>query len=548
MEYIPDSLEVPAEHQGYSQAGALETRPFATKTLAVQSRCRVVAVLGPNDYHCPGDAVGNAAPDNDGWFVSDFYLLHYLLRPASESQTWLSCMSPEYLVKKYQCYAQGNPKTSERRIVLDHDILPQTNITIVEPENLLERFLWAVKSESAEAARRDQTVVLIILGHGEPFTFRIALGGKGDQAITKHNQNRLDQSMISRSLHKSARATLVTTSCYSGGWTLSPLFNVNTLTAIDAFNESLSFSGATMGRLCGSPFVSAIVQALIRVTILDLGIESESNELQQLAWTFNALTHSVYQAYRTREGAPNTDPPQPMPTFAAGHDAWEQDFEKSGLSRIDYLGRWDMLRKVPAAEELGASVTGAIALPESTRYLPSTALRRILCHKATRYLNSFPGVPTGGLNVRITQDCRRLFDNVVEISDQKLQRIGQALDYRLYDVMARATIYKRVLNVEFVACEDFDCEAFIQQIQQRVPLVARMDVARKYQELLNMVHSKNLFDDPLPGEGWAYIKGQRYLAAIIFDQGWTHDEALARMTYLVENFRGTGYRVTFRID
>jgi len=103
--------------------------------------------------------------------------------------------------------------------------------------------------------------------------------------------------------------------------------------------------------------------------------------------------------------------------------------------------------------------------------------------------------------------------------------------------MARATIYKRALNVEFVACEDFDCEAFIQQIQQRVPLVARMDIARKYQELLNMVHSMNLFDDPLPGEGWAYIKGQRYLAAIIFDQGWTHDEALARMTYLVENFR-----------
>jgi hypothetical protein len=114
-------------------------------------------------------------------------------------------MSPEYLVKKYQCYAQGNPKTSERRIVLDHDILPQTNINVVEPENLLERFLWAVKRESAEAAKRDQTVVLIILGHGEPSTFRIALGGKGDQVIARHNKNRLDWSMIARSLHKSAR-------------------------------------------------------------------------------------------------------------------------------------------------------------------------------------------------------------------------------------------------------------------------------------------------------------------------------------------------------
>ena len=114
--------------------------------------------------------------------------------------------------------------------------------------------------------------------------------------------------------------------------------------------------------------------------------------------------------------------------------------------------------------------------------------------------------------------------------------------------MARATIYKRALNVEFVACEDFDSEAFIEQIQHRVPLVARTYVARKYPELLNMVHGMNLFDYPLPGEGWVYIKGQRYLAAIIFNQGWTHDEALARMTYLADNFRGTAYRVTLRIE
>jgi hypothetical protein len=129
--------------------------------------------------------------------------------------------------------------------------------------------------------------------------------------------------MIARSLRKDARAALVTTACYSGGWTLSPLFNVNTLTAIDSWNESISFGGATMGKLYGSPFISAVVEALIRVTnftIPDLEIESETDELHPLAWTFNALTHAVYQAYQTREGAPNIDPPQPKPTFAAGHD------------------------------------------------------------------------------------------------------------------------------------------------------------------------------------------------------------------------------------
>jgi hypothetical protein len=46
----------------------------------VQPRTRVIGVCGVNDFK---DA---ASPQQDGWFISDFYLFHYLLQDSSK---WL---------------------------------------------------------------------------------------------------------------------------------------------------------------------------------------------------------------------------------------------------------------------------------------------------------------------------------------------------------------------------------------------------------------------------------------------------------------------------
>lgn len=45
-------------------------------------RHRVLALLGTTDI---GDV---ASPSEDGWFISDFYLFHYLLSPAFP---WRKC-------------------------------------------------------------------------------------------------------------------------------------------------------------------------------------------------------------------------------------------------------------------------------------------------------------------------------------------------------------------------------------------------------------------------------------------------------------------------
>jgi hypothetical protein len=153
---------VPGQHGGFAQSGDVEQRQFPTVTGKRSSRCRILAVCGTNDY------AGNAAPNEDGWFFSDFFMLHHLLKPVMEDQTWLTCVKPDILVKKYSRYVQGNPKTDDRRVVLDRDMLPDVaDVTYVDEKNLLQHLLWAIKSESDKAVKNGQTLVMILLGHGE---------------------------------------------------------------------------------------------------------------------------------------------------------------------------------------------------------------------------------------------------------------------------------------------------------------------------------------------------------------------------------------------
>ena len=59
-----------------------------------------------------------AAPQEDGWLLSDFYLFHHLLDGVCQTQVWYTCLDPHLLIEKYKEYAHGNPY-QERRVVLD---------------------------------------------------------------------------------------------------------------------------------------------------------------------------------------------------------------------------------------------------------------------------------------------------------------------------------------------------------------------------------------------------------------------------------------------
>jgi hypothetical protein len=193
-------------------------------------RHRIVALLGTTDLN---DA---CRPSEDGWFVSDFYLFHYLLAPQfprrkyfivllatyhlptnrlsllAPNQFWLTCEDPSILVQKYGEYLHGD-STGDRRTVLDAQMLPDIlaagNLRVISQEVLLERYLNTVREQAIEADRLEEHLVLLIFGHGS-LDHQVSVGN-----------DFLKMKDIQRILRGKSLVTIFSTSCYSGNGLLS---------------------------------------------------------------------------------------------------------------------------------------------------------------------------------------------------------------------------------------------------------------------------------------------------------------------------------------
>ena len=215
------------EYQAHIQVG--RARPSTSSSLAdvefttlcppdVQPQSRILAVVGPNDLNdC-------SSPLADGWFHSDFYLFHYLLRLPkfrSRKQTWLTCVSPKTLVEKYQEFTHGDPKT-DRRVVLDASMLPaieqSNNIRVVHEKELLDTFLTLLEEESNNATRDNARLLVLIFGQGDMSNHGFAIGGIGDSLRAP----KLTLQDFRERLCHDAEVSLLATSCYASGWVVKP--------------------------------------------------------------------------------------------------------------------------------------------------------------------------------------------------------------------------------------------------------------------------------------------------------------------------------------
>ncbi|KOS43337.1 hypothetical protein ACN38_g5742 [Penicillium nordicum] len=66
--------------------------------------------------------LSTADPQEDGWFISDFYAFNYLFKGLGMQQTWLTAVEPAKLVEKYGPFLHGNPY-EERKICLSQELL-----------------------------------------------------------------------------------------------------------------------------------------------------------------------------------------------------------------------------------------------------------------------------------------------------------------------------------------------------------------------------------------------------------------------------------------
>lgn len=171
------------------------------------SKTRIVAVCGISDE------LGQANPAMDGWFFSDYFLFHHLLRGLGISQHWCTAEAPQQLIHRYQEYLHVNPH-KPRKVVLNQMMVQDGklgNFTVFPRAELKTRFIRIVKSECQAARAKKEAILILVFGHGDSTTYGITLG-RG--ALNKLKISNLRSAIGGNDL----AVTLLTTSCYSGGW------------------------------------------------------------------------------------------------------------------------------------------------------------------------------------------------------------------------------------------------------------------------------------------------------------------------------------------
>ncbi|CAG7948665.1 unnamed protein product [Penicillium nalgiovense] len=370
-------------------------------------RHRILALLGITDKD------DLASPSEDGWFVSDFYLFHYLLSPKSPrppNQIWLTCEDPSALVRKYHEYIHGDPN-GDRRAVLDGerlpDILEAGNVRVVPRKVLLERYLSTLREQVAEAARCEEHLVLLLFGHGTS-----AHGIEvGDSILRMKDLRHL--------LQPTSSTTIFTTSCYSGGWLVRPdinqqQLNTTAITASGEDNESSSWAiSESAGRASGSLAASAVLRCLIDA-------EDETQERTEDP-TYIEFSKSVYDCVKDIGSLGNSQ----RIYFSAENDEWETSYQpRLGLPLTSYNDKWLSLRHMPPSTSSPSSTRS----PEPAK----TGGRRLkrLKYLAEEYFAAKPGPNEAAPNIGL-HNCLRSVLNGATYSEQKVDSLTETTAYRL---------------------------------------------------------------------------------------------------------------------
>ena len=359
------AFEKPTTFGGIIKDPALRETTFLTQTVPdVQPHTRILAVCGVTDH-------GNAAsPTHDGWLLSDFYAFNILLRDEGVAQTWLTTESPTYLVSKYKEYLHGDPYKA-RKVVLDHDILkdsPPQNMQVVDRFNLLDSFIFTVKSECDIARAENQSLLVMIFGHGDARTKGVYLGLELDAGVIDCPLMPIDN--FRTAVGCQVQVALLSTACFSGAWAVNPSLNTTTLAAAGwgrDKNNPKYFTGeseswipsVTIGRLCGSIYATAVIKALSAEGNLRVEEDTRSKEILGSAASvskemqmdmYNAFAGTIYHILSTRvdKWAVVQDF-----RFSTQEDEWSREWHaRTGFPLSHYASKWSTLREVapdPAA-------------------------------------------------------------------------------------------------------------------------------------------------------------------------------------------------------
>lgn len=208
---------------------------------------------------------------------------------------------------------------------------------LVFPQGQLKtRFIRIVMSECQVSRAKKETILLLIFGHGDSRTYGVTLG---TGAVSKLKISNLRSAIGGDDLAD----TLLSTSCYSGGWSISPDFN---MAAASPDAQSLSLAASvSLGQLCGSIWVSAVLPALLEGSTSNSTedvekILPEKTNKEQLK-TFNSFSRLVFEYLFKKVDRKATEHDI---TFSAQDAEWGMVWtDLTGFPSANYSKRYDQL-------------------------------------------------------------------------------------------------------------------------------------------------------------------------------------------------------------
>ena len=544
-------LGEPASFRGNSREASNKSKTFEIFTTHtppdVTQNTRIIGVLGilQND----------AAPHQNGYFLSDFIAFHHLLRKCTKSQKWLHCLDLGTLIDDHTRYLHGSPFL-DRKVVLDHERLKSAqnakeghNLTHVKPANLRMDFQKEARAQCSQAAKAGppENVLILIFGQGELKKKGIEIGSSRTLEPA-HLQSEMKGT--------NANVTLLTTACYSGGWTCYLQFNISSITAAGKVKTSRSWAkSGSSGQACGSMYTSAIIHKLVYNSatgrsVIDQRDENDEEKLlaEQQEEMYTAFASSVYDSLLNgidKRGMEHQF------AFGAQDDAWGICWrERTGVPLDYYKDRWDELQdwpkdqilhprdpenrntKVTREEEAEwaelkgqdkgknvwdpskmhqqyetiGSTTGTNLGKRKTSGLyggTDTGLVNVVRSLGKQYLDSYQGNDDTGNDGGLHGLLFSIFAGK-EKDPLQLEEAHQALQYRM-EQMTKADEYLEIMDIpppKGKLCHEYDTNKVGTEVGSAFDAMRKLVTDREI-----------IFPDPFVSQGRPFYKGDDYLVA-----------------------------------
>ena len=502
---------------------------YDTNLPDVGIKTHIIGLCGSDDPRPVVDQFG----EGDGWMYSDFFLVNHLFRGLGKSQAWFISHDPADLASQYGEYVHGNEYVG-RQVVLDREQQPDAHtLRILPADDLLDGFVQYLTATCKEAAAASEPVLLCIFAHGQENTFSVFVGkynldeGTGPRLCIKDLLPILDE-------NQNLSLTLMMTSCYSGGWAISPDLatesgrRITTMTAAGPKRASESWPvSRSMGRHAGSLWASSILNSL-QVTTDDAftGPEMKAYTTGEFA---REISYQLRHVVDPRFGSIHDE------RFTAQDDQWEEAYhDRTEIPLAHYRYRLQELRQIPARPfteiRLNRSATNAeveawdkqnpqsasrntAAIAMGSFGGSMSALKKQIRLQAMEYMASHPGRDTLAPNIAAHHRFKLCIAQPEILSEEVWEAVLEALLYR-NQMMGVAQTLLTMACMEYTPPSQFDLDTWQLAVQRDSP-----QKEERFYEIVGIIIDTQIFPEPTDRhmQGMKWTKPSRWLGAAFTD-------------------------------